>query len=357
MASEAGEKHYSIDVDRMIDRVLEMPDQMRQAWELAGAFAGELSAPKSQIVICGMGGSAVGGRLLKDLIGREKGALIHLERGYLLPATAGTDTKVICVSYSGNTEEVISTFRDGLSKGCEVSVITSGGILMVEAVKAGVPLLKIPGGIPPRAAIGFLFTPLLRIVVEWGLFSLHGNDISSATENTESLLDRCRPDADLAGNSALQLAHRLYGKVPLIYSGDGLLSGISYRWKCQLNENSKCMAFSNTFPELGHNEIMGWECPEKLRQDIFLIMLRDGDDHPRVQKRMDVTRSILEPLAGGFIGLESDGGAGEPDRLSRLLSMLAMADLTSVYLAVEYGRDPTPIGKIEEIKKKLGSED
>ena len=357
MASEAVEKHYSIDVDRMIDRVLEMPAQMRQSWESAGAFAREQSPPTSQMVICGMGGSAIGGRLLKDLIGREKGASIHLERGYLLPYFAGTDTKVICVSYSGNTEEVISAFRDGLSRGCEVSVITSGGVLMDEAMKAGVPLLKVPGGIPPRAAIGFLFTPLLRIVAEWGIFVIDGSDFSSVMENTENLLDNCRPDADLAENSALQLAHRLYGKVPLIYSGDGLLSGISYRWKCQLNENSKCMAFSNTFPELGHNEVMAWECPEKLRQDIFLIMLRDRDDHPRVQKRIDATMSILEPLAGGSIRLDSEGGDGNVGRLSRLLSMLAMADLTSVYLAVEYGRDPTPISKIEEIKKKLGSED
>jgi glucose/mannose-6-phosphate isomerase len=357
MGSEAVEKHYSIDVERMIDRVLEMPAQMEQSWEVAGSFAEGQSAPTSQMVVCGMGGSAIGGKLLKDLIGREKGASIHLERGYLLPSFAGTDTKVICISYSGNTEEVVSTFREGLSKGCEVSVITSGGILMDETVKAGVPLLKVPDGIPPRAAIGYLFTPLLRLVAEWGIFSIDESGFYSALENTKSLLIKCGPDADLAGNSALQLAHRLYGKVPLIYSGDGLLSGISYRWKCQLNENSKCMAFSNTFPELGHNEVMAWECPEKLRQDIFLIMLRDMGDHPRVQKRIDATMSILEPLAGGSIGLNSEGGDGEAGRLSRLLSMLAMADLTSVYLAVEYGRDPTPIGKIEEIKNKLGSED
>ncbi len=181
--------------------------------------------------------------------------------------------------------------------------------------------------------------------------------LGSALRSVDKLLQKCRPDSDLSGNSALHLAKRLYGKIPIVYSGDGLLAGAGYRWKCQFNENSKSMAFHNTFPELGHNEVMAWDCPGKLRQDIFLIMLRDCDDHSRVRKRMDATFALLEPLAGAAVMLDSEGSEGSAGRFSRMLSMVIMADLTSVYLAVEYGRDPTPIGKIEQIKEKLGSED
>lgn len=357
MSLEHSAKHYSIDESRMIDSVLALPEHMKEAWQLSESFASGIPGNSQDLIICGMGGSSIGGRLLKDLIPRERGASVYLERGYTLPYLAGTDTPVICISYSGNTEEVLSAFDEACERGCPVSVITSGGTLLDKADSRGVPVLKVPGGLPPRAAIGYLFTPLLRIASERGIYRLEGSQFEKVMRFAAKLLKRAGPGSDLAENSALLLAKRLYGKIPLIYSGDGLLAGTAYRWKCQFNENSKVMAFSNNFPELGHNEVMGWDSPEKLRQDIFLIVLRDMDDHPRVQKRIDATFELLEPLAGGAVMLESEGGDGPGGRLSRLISMLVMADLTSVYLAVEYGRDPTPIGKIEQIKKKLRSED
>ena len=350
-------RHYNIDESRMIDKVFSLPAQMEKAWELALPFAGDIPASSSSFIICGMGGSAIGGQLLKDLINPGCRTGLHLERGYSLPSFAGTDTPVICISYSGNTEEVISTFREALAKGCPVAAITSGGILATEADAAGVPVLKIPGGNPPRASFGYLFAPLVRLASVWGLLDIDDEGFASVMRNTRGLMGECLLDADLAGNTAMQLAKKLYGKVPLIYSGNGLLTGAAYRWKCQFNENSKSMAFFNTFPELGHNEIMAWDCPEKMRQDIFLIMLYDKDDHSRVIKKMEVAYSLLESLAGGAIRIESVGGPGPAGRLERQLSIVALADLTSVYLAVEYGTDPTPIEKIEEIKNLIGSED
>jgi glucose/mannose-6-phosphate isomerase len=238
-----------------------------------------------------------------------------------------------------------------------MAVISSGGTLTGEAGKAGIPALCIPGGMPPRAALGYLFTPLLKLAAGWGFCSISEEEFRSVLRKTRKLIGKFSLEADLAGNTSLQLAKRLYGKIPLVYSGNGLLVGAAYRWKCQFNENSKSMAFVNNFPELGHNEIMGWDSPEKILQEVFLVMLTDVDDHPRVSKRMDVTYRMLEPLASGAIKLNSVGGPGFAGRLARLLSIVALGDLTSIYLAVESGKNPTPIDKIEEIKTLLRSED
>jgi glucose/mannose-6-phosphate isomerase len=357
MKPDHSARHYGIDSERMIDKALGLPDQMAEAWGLAGVLAECMPAGAKTLIICGMGGSAIGGQLLRDLIAGDSDVSVHIERGYTLPAFAGTDTPVVCVSYSGNTEEVLGCFRDGLKRGSPMAVISSGGILTAEAEKAGVPVLRIPGGMPPRAALGYLFTPLLKLASCWGFCAIEEEEFRAVLRKTRKLLDKCSLEADLAGNTPMQLAKRLYGKIPLVYSGNRLLVGAAYRWKCQFNENSKCMAFVNNFPELGHNEIMGWDSPAKILQEIFLVMLTDVDDHPRVIRRMDVTYDMLEPLAAGAIKLNSVGGPGFSGRLARLLSIIALGDLTSIYLAVESGKDPTPIDKIDEIKELLGSED
>lgn len=353
MGKEDAARYFHIDESRMLDKVLSIPDQIEETWSGVGDF--DLSRPdkESPLVICGMGGSAIGGLLLRDLISEDSPVALHIESGYTLPSFAGRDTTVVCVSYSGNTEEVLSTFRNALLVGCPLAVVTSGGSLESEAERAGIPVCRVPGGIPPRAAIGHLLTSLLRIASNCGLCQVDDDEIGKAVHKARKLARKYSLEAEASENKALQLAKRLYGKIPLIYSGSGLLAGMSYRWKCQFNENSKSMAFSNVFPELGHNEVMGWECPEKLREDLFLIMLRDCEDHHRVQKRMDVTYSILESLAGGAVMIDSEGGQGREGRLARLLSVLLLGDFASVYLAVEYGKDPTPIEKIEKIKQDL----
>jgi glucose/mannose-6-phosphate isomerase len=189
-----------------------------------------------------------------------------------------------------------------------------------------------------------------------GFYGVTEDEIGSAVRKTRRLVRRYSLGSEPAENTALQLAKKLYGRIPLVYSGGGLLGGLAYRWKCQFNENSKSMAFSNVFPELGHNEVTGWECPDKMREDLFVIALRDGEDHPRVQKRIDVTFSLIEPLSGGAVMIDSVGTTGREGRLQRLLSILVLGDFASVYLAVEYGKDPTPIVNIDAIKEHLRTE-
>lgn len=357
MGTEDAARYYHIDESRMIDHVISIPKQVEDAWRMAGDFTFSRPVSGSPIIVCGMGGSAIGGVLLRDLVARDSRVPLGVVRGYALPSSVDSDTAVVCVSYSGNTEETLESFHNALLMRCPVAVITSGGKIGAEAAEAGVPVLTVPSGMPPRAAIGYLFTPLLRLARDLGICEISDDELGSAVRKTRRLARKYSLDADPTENTALQLAKKLYGKIPLIYSGDGLLRGLAYRWKCQFNENSKSMAFSNVFPELGHNEVTGWECPEKMREDIFTIILRDIEDHPRVQKRMDITYSLLEPLASGAAMIDSVGPPGREGRLQRLLSILLLGDFASVYLAVEYGKDPTPIEHIEKIKEYLKTGD
>jgi glucose/mannose-6-phosphate isomerase len=357
MSQEDLTRHYRVDASKMLDLALALPDHVEEVWRMMRSFKAAPPRRKGPVILCGMGGSAIGGRLLLDLIRSEAGTPIVLESGYTLPAYADSTTPVVCISYSGNTEETLSCFQNALMRSCPTVVVTSGGALAREADAAGVPVIRVPGGMPPRAALGYLFTPLLALVSKWGVCRIADEDVDTAVRKSRKLAEKYSLAGDPVECRPLQLAKRLYGKTPLVYGGDALLHSAAYRWKCQFNENSKSMAFSNFFPELGHNEIMGWECPERLRSDFFLIMLRDVEDHARVQRGMEAAYRMLEPLGGGAILVESEGDRGREGRLARLLSIVLLGDLTSIYLAVEYGKDPTPIENIDRIKQELTTED
>ncbi|HEM46405.1 MAG TPA: bifunctional phosphoglucose/phosphomannose isomerase [Alphaproteobacteria bacterium] len=357
MGSEETARHRHVDRDGMLETALGGPGQLVEGWRATTGIDIGDAPDGTPVVVCGMGGSAIGGLLLRDLAGAGAPAPVHVVRRYLLPSWVDESALVVCLSYSGETEETLDCFHNALLRGVRPVAITSGGRLAEEARRENACLVEIPGGLPPRAAIGHLFGPLLAIATKRGLLSLDDEAVERAAHRAARIAERYALDADPAGNAALQLAKKLYGRIPLVYGGDGLLSSLAYRWKCQFNENSKSMAFANVFPELGHNEVMGWECPQRMRDGLFLVMLRDAEDHPRVQKRMEATYAMLEPLAAGAALFDSAGPAGRSGRLERLLSLLLLGDVASVYLAVEYGKDPTPIEKIEEIKTQLRSED
>ncbi len=357
MSQEDLLRHYRVDAGRMLDRVVQLPDQIEQAWQMMKSFKSPAPRGKGPVIICGMGGSAIGGMLLRDLVRQESSVPVVLESTYALPAFAGKGTPVVCVSYSGNTEEVLSCLHNALMRGCPTIALCSGGALAAEADRAGIPAILVPAGMPPRAALGYLFIPLLALVSRWGWYAATDDDIDAAVRRCRKLVEMHSIEGDAAGSRGLQLAKRLYGKTPLVYAGDGLLASAAYRWKCQLNENAKSMAFANHFPELGHNEIMGWTAPERLRSDYFLVMLRDAEDHPRVQRGMEAAYRMLEPLASGSVLIESEGDRGRAGRLARLLSVVLFGDFTSVFLAVEYGKDPTPIEMIDRLKDELRLEE
>ena len=251
MRPDHSARHYGIDTDRMLDKALGLPDQMAEAWGLADGLAECMPAGARTLVICGMGGSAIGGQLLRDLIAADSKVSVHIERGYTLPAFAGKNTPVVCISYSGNTEEVLSCFRDGLKKGVPMAVISSGGILTDEAKKAGIPAIRVPGGMPPRAALGYLFTPLLKLAACWGFCSIEEEEFRSVLRKTRKLLDKCSLEADLAGNTPMQLAKSLYGKIPLIYSANGLLVRRGVQVEVPVQREQQEHGLRQQFPRAG----------------------------------------------------------------------------------------------------------
>lgn len=328
------------------------PQQCRDAYALAET----VQLPKtdrtySNIVVCGMGGSAAGGDLLGALLDEGGSVPLRVCRDYGVPNWVGEDTLVFACSYSGNTEETLSAVRHCLSRGCDVLCITSGGSLAELAQELSLPLVSVPGGQPPRTALGYLFVPIVSLSARMGLLP------DPNWEELFTALDGCLKDwgmeSPARSNPAKRLAIRLYGKIPLLY-GLGAWQGlIASRWKSQLNENAKCMAFANAFPELNHNEIVGWTLAETQATDRWaVVILEDGQESPRMQARARITRDLVRGKAETFtVTARGDG------LLVKMLSLAYLADFVSLYLAALYGVDPYEIAAIDILKKSLAELD
>lgn len=303
----------------------------------------------SQIVVAGMGGSAIGGDLLRNYLATDLRLPLWVNRNYHLPPFVSRGTLAFITSYSGNTEETLSSFRDAEEAGCQVVVITGGGRLGEEVKARGLPLISIPMGLPPRAALGYLFFPLLIVLEGAGLISPQ----REALQETEGLLAELGqaygPRASTSENPAKQLALRLEGRLPFICGSQDHTEAVALRWKGQLNENSKHIAVYNCFPELNHNEIMGWEGAGEIMKSALFLFLRDAEDHPRVVRRMEITAQIATQRGGEVISIASQGRSW----LARLFSLLYLGDFVSYYLALAKGMDPTPVASIDSLKKAL----
>jgi len=298
-----------------------------------------------------MGGSAIGGDFLRIYL-QQKGFSkpINVVRGYELPPFADERTLVFAVSYSGNTEETLSCTQQALERGCTVFALTSGGQLATVAEEHGMTAVRIPGGMPPRTALGYLFAPLLRVL----LSSFEkGEEIEREFQEAVSTLRRLaatyseKPETE---NPAKRLARALFQKIPVIY-GSEVTEASARRWKGQINENAKQPAYWDVLPELHHNEIMSWESP--LTENFVYVLLRDPEEHPQVRTRFALTRELLAER--GRVVLEAQGeGKG---LLSRLLSLSYLGDWVSYYLALLNGVDPTPVALIERMKRRLNGEE
>ncbi|MEP0545843.1 MAG: bifunctional phosphoglucose/phosphomannose isomerase [Rhodothermales bacterium] len=337
-----------LDPADMFGAVRAFPDHVREGWTRAADFiAAHRAADLRQVVIVGMGGSAIGGDLVRTYCRDTSPVPISVVRDYTLPASVGEGTLVIASSYSGGTEETLSAFDAARERGADIYVITSGGELQDRAERDGLPHVVIPGGLQPRAALGYSLGALLRMANKLGLC-----DVSDA-EYTEALdvVDAGAAEyADTDGNEALDLARALEGTIPVVYTGPGLMQAVGVRWMNQIHENAKQLAFGNVFAELNHNEVMGWEsAPDDLRGRLHVLVLRDAADHPQIQRRMDVTRDLLAGDAAGWTEISSRGES----KLARMLSMIQHGDFVSYYLAMLVGVDPTPVETIQQLKRTL----
>ena len=220
--------------------------------------------------------------------------------------------------------------------------------MKARAEAEGWPLVSMTGGLQPRAALGYSLTALLTVAEHIGLLKRD----EAAWAETQALLTEqvsALADPEAPQNQALDLASALNGRLPVVYSSGGLLEAVNLRWRNQMHENSKTHAVGNVFPELNHNEIMGWAQRTDRLKGIGVVVLRDRDDHPRVQRRMDVTRDLLADLAGFWTEVRSRGTS----KLARVMSLIYLGDWVSLYLAVLHKVDPTPIGLINQLKEAL----
>ncbi len=343
------------DPSDMYGAIAAFADQAAEGVDI-GRSAPKVPASRSRrVVILGMGGSAIGGDLLRSYVSsfEDNDVEVIVNRGYR-PPHVDRRTLVVASSYSGNTEETLDAYEAARSAAGAVLVITTGGELGRRAETNGHRRISVPAGLQPRAALGYSFFPL---VVALAIGSrIFGESVASATEEgideTVALVRRLSKKygaGPKSSNPAWALAEKISGSVPVIYSSHDLLDTVNLRWRGQMQENAKHLAFGNLLPEMNHNEINGWTHPENLVGSFEAVFLRDVEDHPRISTRIDITRRIIGRTAGAVHQVKSQGTS----RLARMFSLIHLGDWVSYYLAVMNGVDPSPVPVIENLKKQL----
>ncbi|MEM1043078.1 MAG: bifunctional phosphoglucose/phosphomannose isomerase [Bacteroidota bacterium] len=336
------------DPDNMFDAVRGFAENFRDGFAIPGDFAPDRSASDwTQSVVVGMGGSAIGGDFVRTFCRETSPVPVSVVRDYALPASVGEGALVIASSYSGGTEETLAAYDEAKRRGATVYAVTSGGALQERAKRDGTPHFIIPGGMQPRAALGYSLGAMLRLAHQLGLCEISEAEQAEAKQVTDA---RASALANLDGNEALELARVLAEKVPLVYTGPGLMEAVGVRWMTQIQENAKQLAFGNIFAEMNHNEVLAWEhaLPD-VRQLLHVVVLQDPADHHKIQKRMEVTKGLLAPKAAGWTEFTPQGEG----KLARLLSTIQLGDFMSFYLAMLMGVDPTPIETIDHLKRTL----
>ncbi|MBE0466617.1 MAG: bifunctional phosphoglucose/phosphomannose isomerase [Candidatus Desulforudis sp.] len=337
-----------LDSAGMLEAAWNLPEQCAQAWSLAQDPPLPQIADWRHLLVTGLGGSAIGGDLLRVFAADKLGIPVLVNRDYTLPWFVNRETLVFAVSYSGNTEETLSAYGAARERGTTVVAITTGGELGRRAADDGVPVVRIPTGIQPRAATGYLFIPMLGILERLGLLFGMEAEVTGVSAHLRELRGRYGPETPARDNPAKQLAANLQHRLPVIWGATGTTEVVAQRWKGQFNENAKAPAYWNVFPELNHNEVVGFEQPEDLLGRIWLIVLRDEQDHPRVRLRMKVTREMVKKAAG-WTEVDSSGPTG----LARVYSLIYLGDYASMYLAALAGIDPGPVQVIDFLKNEL----
>ncbi|MFH1149516.1 MAG: bifunctional phosphoglucose/phosphomannose isomerase [Actinomycetota bacterium] len=341
----------AVDLSDMLGAVERFGSQVREALEIGRAG---ISLPSAEgvrnVVVLGMGGSGVSG----DVVGAlapASGLEVPLVtvKGYTLPRFVDQCSLVFAVSYSGNTEETLECVQQASMRGARLVGVTSGGALRAMAEEKGFPAFYIPGGMQPRASLGYLFVPVACALERMGLVSGLISDLEGAVPMLEERGGEHGRASELDNNPTKRLAKELPGQLLVIYGSEGALAVAALRWKAQLNENSKVPAFHNSFPELNHNETVGWQHLEEICGSVHLVVLRETGGHPRIEKRVRITLDLI----GDRLGAVTHVCARGENAAERLLDLVYFGDFVSVYLALLLGQDPTPVTRIEELKKRM----
>lgn len=300
----------------------------------------------SNIIIAGMGGSAIGGELFKDWAQNKIEIPIEVIRDYSLPSYANKKSLVFVLSYSGETEESLSAFLDALKKKCLICCISSGGKLIEYSKKIGLPHIIVPSNIPPRAALPHMFTPLLVAIEKCNLVQ-SSEELHEAIEILGLISKENSPKIATKNNFSKKLSVNIGTSIPVVY-GFGVFNAVARRYKQQFNENSKIPSRWDVFSELNHNEIVGWEQKGKLSEYYSAIILRDANEPPAIKARIELTKSLMD-IPSKTLEVWSKGESN----LEKMLSLICIGDFTSIYHAIMNRIDPTPVNTINKLKNKM----
>ncbi len=347
------EVYKEYDPQNMIADIKALPQLGEQAWQLAADFPlRDDFRQVSKVVVLGMGGSAIGGELVKSLTDSESVVPLTVSRDYELPAFVDKDTLVIASSYSGNTEETLTAFGTALKTDAMKLVLTTGGRLKALAEKNDIPVFSFGFKGQPRAALPFSFFPLLNFLHRLDFIKDRSAEVEEMTAVLTQMVKKLNEKVPAARNRMKQLATELHGRLPIVYGG-GILSGVANRWKTQLNENSKAWAFFENIPELDHNAIVGYEFPKEVSRNMIVIILRSIHQPEKIMLRQMATAHLLKQASVRYIFV--DGFGISP--LTQMMSQVLHGDLASYYLAILNETDPSPVETISFLKNALAKVD
>ena len=339
-----------IDKSKMLDVVATFPEQIRETKNIVSSVLFDGFLKINNIVISGMGASAISGDIVQNLFRDRIDIPIFVNRQYDLPKWVDKNTLLISQSYSGNTEETLSTFKSGFQKRCKIIGISSGGKLQEYCEKRQIPHVKIPSGLPPRAATGYVLFSSIHALGKIGILK-NGfeSDIDETISTLEETRNRNKKDTLEKDNFSKQLARKIFNTMPQVYGFD-FYAPVAKRWCTQFNENSKIICRYDEVPECNHNDIVGWSMNPEVSKNFTCILFRDSENESVfMSKRLNFMKKLFEEVAKNVIEIQVQG----KKRLAKMMYAMYIGDFTSCYLAILRSTDPTPVDAIAELKSEL----
>ena len=333
-----------LDTRDMLGVVSRMDDHLMEGYRL-GKAVDDLGSDIDGVVVCALGGSAIGGDLARAWLYGSSGVPMSVVRSYSLPAHVGRETLVVLISYSGDTEETLSMARDAVDRGARTVAISSGGRLKALASDEGIPHCSIPSGLVPRATVGYVFGALAGTLERAGVADGEA-DLRDAAHVLGTVRSACGPGTETSQNPAKRLSHELHGTIPVVVGHD-LAVPVARRWADQLNENAKMLAFSDELPEMDHNAIVGW-VGDALGQGFSLVFLEHDACDSRMTDRIEATKAMVKERTRVY----SSVALGET-RLAKMFSLVMTGDYVSLYSAFQRHEDPSTTEPIERLKEIL----